>query len=184
MRSAAVLAGLAAMPGAVTAAPGNAEPVSPALSPPVGYLSFGPDEAALVEMLVDVLCPADGLTPRGVDCGLAYFIDRQLAGAFGKGERLYLRGPWRPGRPEDGYQLPLTPEQLFKAGLAAVAIVADAGGTVFDAGTIGGGNGIAVSFGGSGGSRLILLSPLCGLPDSHIVMIGHDGDAMLSLLEV
>ena len=120
LRSAAVLAGLAAMPGAVTAAPGNAEPVSPALSPPVGYLSFGPDEAALVEMLVDVLCPADGLTPRGVDCGLAYFIDRQLAGAFGKGERLYLRGPWRPGRPEDGYQLPLTPEQLFKAGLAAV----------------------------------------------------------------
>ena len=69
--------------------------------------------------MVDVMCPADAFTPRGVDCGLAVFIDRQLAGAFGRGERLYLRGPWRPGLPQDGYQLPLVPEHYFKAGLAA-----------------------------------------------------------------
>ena len=126
LRNAALLAGLAAIPGAVTAAPGDADPASPATPPPVGYLSFSPDEAAFVETLVDVMCPADGLTPRGVDCGLVYFIDRQLAGAFGKGERLYLRGPWRPGLPEDGYQRPLTPEQFFKAGLAAVEKLAGA----------------------------------------------------------
>ena len=83
------------------------------------YLSFGPDEAAFVEALVDIMCPADEFTPRGVECGLATFIDRQIAGGFGKGERLYFKGPWRTGRPEDGYQLPLTPEQFFKAGLKA-----------------------------------------------------------------
>ena len=42
------------------------------------------------------------------------------------------------------------------SGAIGAGIALDAGGTVFDAGTIGGGNGIAVSFGGSGGSRLIL----------------------------
>jgi gluconate 2-dehydrogenase gamma chain len=84
-------------------------------SPVPGYLSFGPDEAGFVE----VMCPADALTPGGVDCGLAAYIDRQLAGGFGKGARLYIRGPWREGKPELGYQLPLTPEQFFKAGLAA-----------------------------------------------------------------
>jgi gluconate 2-dehydrogenase gamma chain len=70
-------------------------------------------------VMVNVMCPADALTPGGVDCGLAAYIDRQLAGGFGKGARLYMRGPWREGKPELGYQLPLTPEQFFKAGLAA-----------------------------------------------------------------
>jgi gluconate 2-dehydrogenase gamma chain len=83
------------------------------------YLSLGPDEAAFVEAMVNVMCPADHLTPGGVDCGLAIFIDRQLAGGFGKGERLYMRGPWKPGKPQLGYQFPLKPEQFFKAGIAA-----------------------------------------------------------------
>ncbi|MBL9216547.1 MAG: gluconate 2-dehydrogenase subunit 3 family protein [Opitutaceae bacterium] len=114
LRSAALMAGAATLPARAAAEPAADAPVAP-----VGYLSFSPDEAALVEAMVDVMCPADELTPRGVDCGLAHFIDRQLAGAYGKGERLYLRGPFRPGRPEDGYQLPLTPEQFFKAGAQA-----------------------------------------------------------------
>jgi gluconate 2-dehydrogenase gamma chain len=121
LRDAALAAGLAAGP-LTTAAADNAGTPPPASDLPSGYLSFGPDEAAFVEAMVDVMCPADELTPRGVECGLANFIDRQLAGAFGKGERLYRRGPWRPGAPEDGYQLPLTPEQFFKAGVS----VADA----------------------------------------------------------
>lgn len=114
------MAGLAAWPSAShAAAPATADAPAKLGDEAVGYLSFSPDEAAFVEAMVDVMCPADELTPRGVDCGLAFFIDRQLAGAFGKGERLYLRGPWRPSRPEDGYQLPLTPEQYFKVGLAS-----------------------------------------------------------------
>ncbi|RZN33738.1 gluconate 2-dehydrogenase subunit 3 family protein [Bradyrhizobium sp. Leo121] len=88
-------------------------------APEAGYQSLGPDEAGFVEALVNVMCPADHLTPSGVDCGLAVYIDRQLAGGFGKGERLYKHGPWKPGKPQHGYQLPLTPEQFFKLGLAA-----------------------------------------------------------------
>jgi gluconate 2-dehydrogenase gamma chain len=86
---------------------------------PVVYLSLGLEEAAFVEAMVNVMCPADQLTASGTDCGLAIYIDRQLAGGFGKGERLYMRGPWKPGKPQLGYQLPLTPERFFKAGVGA-----------------------------------------------------------------
>ncbi len=117
LRTAAALTGLAALPTSALAA-GGASAV-PAEAPPVGYLALSSGEAAFVEQLVEVMCPPDELTPGGVECGLATFIDRQLAGGFGRGERLFLHGPWRPGRAEDGYQLPMTPEQYFKLGLAA-----------------------------------------------------------------
>jgi gluconate 2-dehydrogenase gamma chain len=102
---------------AVTAA--QAATPAAAASPPAGYQSLSLDEAAFVEALVNVMCPADHLTPNGVDCGLAIYMDRQLAGGFGQGERLYMHGPWKKGKPQFGYQLPLTPEQFFKVGVAA-----------------------------------------------------------------
>ncbi len=111
-------AGAAAVATAAQAQTPPAAAPQPAASEP-GYQSLGPEEAAFVENLVNVMCPADHLTPSGVECGLALFIDRQLAGGFGQGERLYMRGPWRKGKPQFGYQLPMTPEQFFKAGIAA-----------------------------------------------------------------
>src|SRR5687768_17575274 len=109
--------------GGLALAPAVAQEVTPptnSAAEPAAYLSLGPKEAACVEALVDVMCPSDSLTPRGVDCGLNLYIDRQLAGAWGRGDRLYRQGPWRPGKPQHGYQLALTPEQHFKAGLAAL----------------------------------------------------------------
>jgi gluconate 2-dehydrogenase gamma chain len=85
-----------------------------------GYTFLTVPEAAFVEAFVDVLVPADELTPSGTDLGLATFIDRQLAGAWGKGDRLYQQGPWVQGTPGQGYQLPLTPAEFFRAGIAAV----------------------------------------------------------------
>src|ERR671915_96078 len=70
-----------------------------AADPPVGYQSLSPEEGAFTEALVNVMCPADGLTPSGVDCGLASFFDRQLAGGFGRGDRLYRQPPVRTGKP-------------------------------------------------------------------------------------
>jgi gluconate 2-dehydrogenase gamma chain len=96
----------------------RAADVAPIPVPIAGYQFFGPDEAAFVEALVNVMCPADQYTPSGVECGLATFMDRQLAGAFGQGEGRYLRGPWKQGKPQLGPQLPLTPAQYFVTGLA------------------------------------------------------------------
>lgn len=120
LKQAAAMAGAAAVVGAVVT-PGEsraADSTTPA-APFVGYEFFGPDDAAFVEALVNVMCPADQFTPNGVDCGLATFFDRQLAGPFGQGKGRYMRGPWNPGPPEMGLQLPLTPAQFFKEGLSA-----------------------------------------------------------------
>jgi gluconate 2-dehydrogenase gamma chain len=122
--TAGLVPGLPGMMQAVTAtARANTAPgaSNAALPPPtLGYQSLSRDEASFVEALVSIMCPADDFTPNGIDCGLAVYIDRQLAGAFGRGDRLYRSGPWGQGQPELGYQLPLNPEAFFKAGIAAV----------------------------------------------------------------
>ena len=103
---------------AIQAGSASAQVAAPGAEP-AGYQFFSPDEAAFVEAFVNVMCPADHLAPNGVDCGLATFIDRQLAGGYGQGQNLYMQGPWKTGKPQFGYQLPLTPAQFFKAGIAA-----------------------------------------------------------------
>jgi len=98
-------------------APGTAASTQPT-APNAGYTLLGPEEATFLEAVVDIMCPADSLTPSGTDCGLAIYIDRQLAGDFGKGGRMYSQGPWIKGKPEQGYQLPMKPAEFFKAGVA------------------------------------------------------------------
>jgi len=87
---------------------------------PLGWYFFHPSEAAMVEAIVDRLIPADNLSPGGKDCGCAVYIDRQLAGAFGKAERLYMKGPFMPGLPTQGYQGDLTPAGRYRLGLTAL----------------------------------------------------------------
>src|SRR5262249_21945503 len=48
-------------------------------APEAGYQSLSPDEAGFVEAMVNIMCPADGLTPSGVGCGLANYIHPHLA---------------------------------------------------------------------------------------------------------
>ena len=102
-----------AQPAAAPATPSAAAPTTP------GYAFLNLDEAAFVEALVDHMVPADDLTPKGTDIGINIYIDRALAGAWGKGDRLYMQGPWKPGTPSQGYQVPLTPAQLYRAGIEA-----------------------------------------------------------------
>jgi gluconate 2-dehydrogenase gamma chain len=96
-------------PAAAAPAPGEPEPL----------LTLTPTEHAFVVAAADTLIPADELSPSGSDCGIAVFIDRQLAGAYGSGARLYREGPFQKGKPELGYQLPLNPREFFRAGIAA-----------------------------------------------------------------
>jgi len=99
-----------------------------------GYICLGPREAAFVEALVNTMCPADPFTPAGVECGLAVYIDRQLAGDYGRGARRYMNGPWQQGKPEMGYQLPMTPQRFFFAGIEVVdAACQHQHGKTFDA---------------------------------------------------
>ncbi len=84
-----------------------------------GLLTLTAVEAAFLSAVADTMIPADELTPSGSDCGVVIFIDRQLAGAWGSGAKMYRSGPFHKGKPEHGYQLPLTPREFFAAGIAA-----------------------------------------------------------------
>jgi gluconate 2-dehydrogenase gamma chain len=121
----AVVGGAAAAGGTAAIAPidiAQAEPApaTPSVAPQAaGYEFLNLDEAAFIEALVDHMIPADEISPKGTDLGVNIYIDRALAGSWGKGDRLYMQGPWKPGAPSQGYQLPLTPAQLYRAGIEA-----------------------------------------------------------------
>jgi gluconate 2-dehydrogenase gamma chain len=85
-----------------------------------GWTFFNPDEVTFVKAALDTLIPADATGPGAVEAGCATYIDRQLSGAYGRGARLYLQGPFAQGTPQQGYQLPLTPAELIRIGIADV----------------------------------------------------------------
>ncbi len=82
-----------------------------------GYIFFNLEEQEWIERLVNHMIPADKLSPKGTDLGVHFYIDRALAGGWGKGDRLYQSGPWKKGLPTQGYQLPLTPANLYKVSI-------------------------------------------------------------------
>src|SRR5580692_6931822 len=104
-------------PAAAAAAAANA--ASPPPQQPEPLLILNETEHAFIVAAVDTLIPADELSPSGSDCGCATYIDRQLAGAWGGGAKTYRAGPYFKGKPEQGYQLALTPAEYFAAGIAA-----------------------------------------------------------------
>src|SRR5580698_4561886 len=57
------------------------------------YLFFNAAEALFVEAACERLIPADESGPGAQGTGVANYLDRQLGGAFGAGERLYRCAP-------------------------------------------------------------------------------------------
>src|SRR5882672_4169127 len=115
-----------------TAAPLAAAPLlaaaDPTVSPPHPqvvhdeplYLFFNAAEAAFIEAACERLIPADEVGPGALDAGVPNYLDKQLGGAWGAGERLYRSGPWQQGTPTQGYQLPFTPAELFHTAIRAI----------------------------------------------------------------
>jgi gluconate 2-dehydrogenase gamma chain len=126
---------VAATGAAAAAALGSAPPEAAAQQPraaqPTTYLFFNADEVAFVEAAIARLFPADVQWPGAQEAGVANFIDKELNGAWGAGERLYRSGPWQPGTPPQGYQLPFTPAELFRTALAAITRDLARAGTPF-----------------------------------------------------
>ena len=93
---------------------------SPPKAGAASYVFFNRDEAALVEAAVERLIPPDAVGPSALEAGVPRYLDLQLHGAWGAGERLYRSGPWMSGRPTQGYQLPFTPAELFRTALRGI----------------------------------------------------------------
>jgi gluconate 2-dehydrogenase gamma chain len=88
-----------------------------------GWRYFTAQEGATIEALVDRLIPADELSPGGKDCGCAVYIDRQLAGPYGRSEGWYMSGPFQAGTKQQGPQSPVTPAEQYRTGAAALDAV-------------------------------------------------------------
>jgi gluconate 2-dehydrogenase gamma chain len=99
-------------------APGTASPPVPVRPGP--WVFFTADEASFIEAAVDRLIPQDDRGPGGKDAGCAVFIDRQLAGPYGRGDGLYMRPPFMQGAATQGYQLPNTPAGRYRVALKAL----------------------------------------------------------------
>ena len=115
----AVAAGLAPLAPPDVQAAEQPPAAPPAAAEPEPLLTLTATEAAFLSAVADTMIPADELSPSGTDCGVVTYIDRQLAGAYGAGAKTYRNGPFRRGKPEQGYQLALTPRQYFETGIAA-----------------------------------------------------------------
>jgi gluconate 2-dehydrogenase gamma chain len=119
-------AGIAAAPAPSGALEVEAQPAAPPHAHAVArdgqaadaFRFFTPPEAAVMVALVDTLIPKDEVGPGGVEVGVPFFIDRELSGAYGRGARMYLDGPFAQGTPQQGYQLALPPADLYRVAIA------------------------------------------------------------------
>src|ERR1700689_2419487 len=104
--------------GSLPWAEGTAD--APPAASGTGYMYFTAAEAAFIESAVGRLIPDDPVGPGAVEANVPFFLDRQLAGPFGRGDHYYLGGPWPKGTPEQGYQSRFSPAQLYRAAVTAI----------------------------------------------------------------
>jgi gluconate 2-dehydrogenase gamma chain len=84
------------------------------------YAFLNAAEVAFVSAAVARLIPADDLGPGALEAGVVVFIDRPLAGEFGRASRWYMQGPWAKGEKTQGYQSRYTPAGLYRAAVREV----------------------------------------------------------------
>lgn len=61
--------------------------------------------------------PKDDNGPGAIQLGVPYFIDHQLAGAYGHNTNEYMHGPFREGTDYQGYQSRLKRHEIFMQGI-------------------------------------------------------------------
>src|SRR6266851_8510098 len=115
LKSVTAIGGAASFPVPALAAEPHAQ--HGARSSPQAYMFLQQPEVAFVEAAVARLIPADELGPGAKEAGVAYFIDQQLFGGYGTMARKYKQGPWPEGTPQQGYQSPLTPAEVYRAAI-------------------------------------------------------------------
>lgn len=84
------------------------------------YRYFNAAEQAFVTAAVDRMIPADPTGPSGSEAGVPLFLDRQMAGSYGRGDHFFLGGPWPKGTPEQGYQSRMPPAQVYRTSITAI----------------------------------------------------------------
>ena len=78
---------------------------------------FTEDEARVVAAATERIFPSDESGPGAREAGVVIYIDRQLAGPWGRDQYRYTQGPFLTGAPDLGYQGKESPAEIYRAGL-------------------------------------------------------------------
>ena len=79
---------------------------------------FSQAEALMVAAAASRIFPSDEAGPGAREAGVAVYIDRQLAGPWGRDRHRFTQGPFEENAPaEFGYQGQATPQQIYRQGL-------------------------------------------------------------------
>ena len=81
---------------------------------------FSPAERRAADALTARIIPTDESGPGAREADVVMFLDRQLAGFYGRGQRWYMRGPFPEPLETQGYQSEHPPAGLWRHGLAAL----------------------------------------------------------------
>src|SRR5260221_9199835 len=86
------------------------------------YMFLSQTEVSFLDAAVSHLIPKDELGPGAKEAGVTYFIDQQLFGGYGTMAKKYTQGPWPEGTPQQGYQSPLTPAEVYSPGAPGTTV--------------------------------------------------------------
>jgi gluconate 2-dehydrogenase gamma chain len=79
---------------------------------------FTADEAKVVTAASERIFPSDENGPGAKEAGVIIYIDRQLAGPYGRDELRYTKGPFIETDPTfGGYQGRESPQEIYRAGI-------------------------------------------------------------------
>jgi gluconate 2-dehydrogenase gamma chain len=78
---------------------------------------FDESEALIVAAAASRIFPSDDSGPGAREAGVVIYIDRQLAGPYGRDRYRYTQGPFEEAAPELGYQGKATPREIYREGL-------------------------------------------------------------------
>ncbi len=106
---------LAGEPVRAPAQEANAEDVA------VELRHFTAAEARVVQAACARIFPTDESGPGATEAGVVVYIDRQLAGPYGRDAGRYTKGPWvTDGWSGHGYQGKENPREIYAAGIGSL----------------------------------------------------------------
>jgi gluconate 2-dehydrogenase gamma chain len=81
---------------------------------------FTEEEALAIAAAAAQIFPADESGPGANEAGVVIYIDRQLAGPYGRDRYRYIQAPYETGVPEQGYQGKATPAEIYREGMQQI----------------------------------------------------------------
>jgi gluconate 2-dehydrogenase gamma chain len=86
---------------------------------------FTAAEARTVQAACERIFPSDENGPGATEAGVVIFIDRQLAGPYGRDKYRYSKPPFVDSVPEHGYQGTASPREIYREGVKQLGNFAD-----------------------------------------------------------